>query len=496
MIVIFVHGWSVTDTNTYGYLPEAIAAQAGNYGLTVDIRHIWLGKYISFNDTVNVDDIVRAFDHALHEQIPDGEKIAEFSCITHSTGGPVVREWVERYFGSNGLTDCPLRHLVMLAPANHGSPLAALGKERVGRIKAWFDGVEPGQLVLDWLSLGSQQQIDLATATLDYQPAAAGYFPFVLTGQMIDRKLYDFVNSYLTEPGSDGVVRVSGANMNYSMVKFVESGESAPLKKEYLNELFYVHLLKQEGEMQRPVNVPLGVVPRASHSGKYKGIMRSVTSEKSPKEQVKEILKCFQVSTADEYLQRGSELEILTQKTQKNKHRYITLVFIVEDDEGVPVTDFDLIVLGEKDDDPDDLAKGVFVDRQKNAAHPNHLVYYVDYNNLITKKLTGFRIIARPSRYRLVNKSGQPDDDSVFVAKPENCLSYYRPVEFRVENDAFELRPNETCYINIVLHRCVDKNVFRFDSAESPKMHKEGLILKTETRQDFRKTKPSGDGVN
>lgn len=42
MIVIFVHGWSVTDTNTYGLLPEAIAAQAGSYGLTVDIKHIWL----------------------------------------------------------------------------------------------------------------------------------------------------------------------------------------------------------------------------------------------------------------------------------------------------------------------------------------------------------------------------------------------------------------------------------------------------------------------
>eukprot|EP01031_Cornospumella_fuschlensis_P043536 gene43536-53229_t len=43
----------------------------------------------------------------------------------------------------------------MLAPANFGSALAQLGKGRVGRLKAWFSGVEPGQGVLDWLELGS-----------------------------------------------------------------------------------------------------------------------------------------------------------------------------------------------------------------------------------------------------------------------------------------------------------------------------------------------------
>lgn len=60
----------------------------------------------------------------------------EFSCITHSTGGPVVRAWVERFFGADRLSNLPLKHLIMLAPANHGSALAQLGKARVGRIKS------------------------------------------------------------------------------------------------------------------------------------------------------------------------------------------------------------------------------------------------------------------------------------------------------------------------------------------------------------------------
>jgi len=49
----------------------------------------------------------------------------------------------------------------MLAPANHGSALAKLGKARVGRLKAWFNRIEPGQRILDWLSLGSEGQWQL-----------------------------------------------------------------------------------------------------------------------------------------------------------------------------------------------------------------------------------------------------------------------------------------------------------------------------------------------
>ena len=465
MIVIFVHGWSVTDTNTYGLLPEAIAKQAVDYGLTIDIKHIWLGKYISFDDTVNMSDIVRAFDQALRDQFSEGESISDFSCITHSTGGPVVREWVDHYYGSEHLNNSPLRHLVMLAPANHGSPLAALGKQRVGRIKAWFDDVEPGQLVLNWLALGSQQQIDLSSAYLDYQPAKNRFFPFVLTGQSIDKHFCDFVNSYLSEAGSDGVVRVSGANLNYSMVKLAESNEQKS------NSDSTTYLLKPVGSISRPASTAFGVVPNASHSGKTKGIMRSVVSPTSTKIQVAEILQCLQVNNENEYLTRENQLVALTAKTQKSGNRYMNCVFVIKDDQGVPVNDYDLILLG-KDHDPDKLSKGFFVDRQQNAANKNHLVYYINYDVIMKNKWTGFRVIARPSK----------------------GLSYYHTVEYHLDEINMPLNSNETLYIEIELQRCIDKNVFRFDNAADPELHKKGR-RKTETRCDFKKTKPSGHDV-
>ena len=146
----------MTNTNTYGGLPAALSKASIDFGIDLDIEHIFLGKYISFHDEVTVDDISRAMDKALRDLPGNTEtKIAPFSCISHSTGGPIVRHWVDKYYGVEGFSELPLKHLVMLAPANHGSALAVLGKARVGRIQSWFQGIEPGQKVLDWLCLGN-----------------------------------------------------------------------------------------------------------------------------------------------------------------------------------------------------------------------------------------------------------------------------------------------------------------------------------------------------
>ncbi len=108
MQLVFVHGWSVTSTDTYGNLPRALANAAAGAGLPLDIRHIYLGRYISFNDTVTMDDIARAMDRALRDLPGNSDtQIAPFSCITHSTGGPVVRTWVDRFYGAQNWAQSP-----------------------------------------------------------------------------------------------------------------------------------------------------------------------------------------------------------------------------------------------------------------------------------------------------------------------------------------------------------------------------------------------------
>jgi len=454
MRLIFVHGWSVTNTDTYGELPQALASKASKFGLTINIQHIYLGRYISFHDEVTVDDIARAMNKAL-EDLPGNSKnsIQSFACITHSTGGPVVRHWVDRYFGAERLEDAPLSHLVMLAPANHGSTLAALGKARVGRIQAWFEGVEPGQRVLDWLCLGSDGQWQLNKRYLDYDYIGKGFYPFVLTGQGIDHHFYDFLNRYLVEEGSDGVVRVAGANMNYQYVALKQN-----IDKPVSNRDNSYHL-ELDGGLSCSPHMAIGVYDDRSHSGEDMGIMRS---EPADDRVVTDILDCLKVDNDAAYSARAAVLKIRTETEQQGKSRYGMLVFNIHDDQGerIKENDYDLFLLGGNEYQPDDLPKGFFKDRQMNSK-TGRLVYYLDADKMkgIKDGKLGIRVVARPS-------SG---------------FSYYAEAEFHSDGTSLSdvIQPNETTYVDITLHRFVDEKVFRFD-------------LATDGSNDFKKIKPSG----
>ena len=65
MELVFVHGYSVRNTATYGELPSRLEQELARRGLEVRVDHIYLGKYVSFNDSVTLDDLSRAFDAAV-----------------------------------------------------------------------------------------------------------------------------------------------------------------------------------------------------------------------------------------------------------------------------------------------------------------------------------------------------------------------------------------------------------------------------------------------
>lgn len=224
LTLVFVHGYSVTQLDTYGELALRLRNEGNERGVDIKIEDIFLGRYISFNDEVKLADVSRALETAIQQQILADNPSTRFICITHSTGGPVVRNWWYHYYKNNS-TLCPMSHLIMLAPANHGSALAQLGKSKLSRIKAWFDGVEPGQGVLNWLELGSNEAWELNKDWIksdSKQISPNGIFPFVVTGQDIDHQLYDHLNSYTGEMGSDGVVRVASANLNSRYIKLIQ----------------------------------------------------------------------------------------------------------------------------------------------------------------------------------------------------------------------------------------------------------------------------------
>ncbi len=463
MKLVFIHGWSVTDTRTYAELPEALEQMAPE-GLDLDIEHIYLGKYISFHDEVLLDDVARAFEQARIDVLGD----KEFSCITHSTGGPAIRLWAHLFYGGkNNFAGIPLRHLVMLAPANHGSALARLGKSRISRIYRQIRyGVEPGTGILAWLELGSDGQRELnINGWLHTESAAQRFYPFVITGQTIDNRLYNYIDSYLVEPGSDGVIRVCAANMNYRHLKLEQKNGKSP--KGFDGKK--VNLFKVQGDkVHVSPRTPFAVIPNASHTGDKIGIMGSVTKDNAEtKPVVGAILKALSVQSREDYETIAEQYTKITKRTQqldkKTPDQYAMVVFRIWDDRGNPVNDFDMLLLA-GNFRPDVLPKGFFQDRQRNANIPNSLTYYINCTKMLQaeKGTIGIRINARP----------------------ESGFAYYKPAEFRSDGIPLEavLVPNETLLVDVIMKRYVDEMTCRVDPLATG-------------RGKFSDTKPSGRDI-
>jgi hypothetical protein len=438
MKLVFVHGWSVTDIDTYGELPEVLKREAPAE-LDLEIENIYLGEYISFHDEVTLYDIARAFESARLDKLGENQS---FACITHSTGGPVIRLWLELFYKDN-LSNTPLSHLIMLAPANHGSSLAALGKAKVGRIKAWFSGVEPGVGVLNWLQLGSIGQWDLNTSWLDYKYDDT-FYPFVLSGEKIDNHFYDFLNNYLVEKGSDGVVRLTGANMNYRKLTLKQDSSAEELDAIIDGSTMKAYPLVLDGEIKSSTPCAFEVIKDASHSGDKYGIMGSVKKRKKVKPVVTSIIESLQVNTNAQYQQTIENMKSRTNTVQGKKEKYVMFIFNISDQFSNKINDYDMILLAGNRYEPSKLPKGFFVDRQKNNIS-GHLVYYLNYNKLkdIKDGKFGIRIVARPDK----------------------GFSHYKAAEFRSESITLKevLYPNQTLMVDVILERKISKNTFVLD---------------------------------
>jgi hypothetical protein len=471
-IVLFVHGWSVRNTDTYGALPERLRSEARrDPALGLDVKELWLGEYISFHDEVRIPDIARAFDAAVRREL--GVRAADgFACITHSTGGPVLREWLARHADPKAAR---LSHLIMLAPANFGSALAQLAHSRLARLRTMFEGVEPGLGVLDWLELGSPENLALNLDGLGRRAGAT--LPFVLTGASIDRALYDHVNAYTGELGTDGVVRAASANLNFAHVvlaqeparpsgKGAAKGAAAPLLS--------------ARRLRRAKGIPFALLEGRAHSGDARGVMRSVRDDGRAHPTVDAILECLQVrdarghaALAKRFARHNAEVEA-RQRVERHEvgpfaREYLhdpcaMLVFRVRDDQGDPVKDFE-IVLTSGADNPDALPPGFFIDRQRNRRDPGTVIYYVN-----AAKLLGAPAVVHGGRTQRAALKGAGTLGLKVIPYPQDGFVHYLPCALPASAAqlAAWVRPHETTVVDIVLRRVVREGVFRLTRERTP----------------------------
>lgn len=468
--VVLVHGWSVHNTSTYGELPARLEAES-NDDLRLDVRNIWLGKYVSFQDEVLLDDISRAFESAIRSELDAKSLNAKCICITHSTGGPVIRNWIYKYYVVPGkMNECPVSHLIMLAPANFGSALAILGKMRISRIKSWMEGIEPGKGVLDWLELGSPESWDLNTRWMNSfsgKPMNRTFFPFVISGQSIDRSFYDHVNSYTGEAGSDGVVRLAGANLNAKYHKFVQAQPGVNDSMLPLKEQVSARIVADKSAF--------AIARGRSHSGDEMGILKSIPKKQDDHPTVKLILDCIRVGSGQDYDTLCSRFEVESQKVLtdekvetderfllKDRHfihdQYAMLIFRIRDEYGAPIGNYDIVFTGGKDDSENHLPENFLADKQRNTRAPGNITFYFNTAVMlgskavkfgkkeIRKELTGavslgFKIIP------FTDKGFVHFLPAVLPGTPELLTTF--------------IVPNQTTLVDIEMKRIVHEGVFK-----------------------------------
>jgi hypothetical protein len=486
LVLAFVHGYSVTNLETYGELPLRLRNEGVARGVRIRTEDIFLGRYISFDDSVKLEDVAAALEFAVQQQIP---KNTTFVCITHSTGGPVARTWWRDFYRRRNIK-CPASHVIMLAPANHGSALAQLGKSKLSRVRSWLDGVQPGQGILDWLELGSNGSWNLNKDWIfdgEEQMKRTETFPFVITGQDIDRKLYDHVNSYTGEIGSDGAVRVASANIQSSYLRLIQKPGTQQL---------------EAVEFKSAGATPLRVIRKRSHSGNDMGIMRSVKQELNDlnsSEIVNAIFECVAVSsqgdfsavtekfsretaTAQEDLKIETETNILRKKIYIHD-RYCMVLFRVNDLEGNAITDFDLLLTAGETNDPDLLPTGFFADRQCNRVSLNTITYFINYDIM-----NGTGEVKDPGGEVIRKAVAGIDKLGIIVrARPDKGFVKFIPATIQASKEIFDqvLRPNVTTLIDIYVKRLVNEEVFRFEKIENEKVSR-----------SFKEVKPGENSIS
>lgn len=208
--IVILHGWS-DNSRSFRDLAHFLQTEFG-----AAVQHLYLADWLSLQDEISYGDLAAAMQQAwLGMQLPTAPQSVDL--IVHSTGALVSRHWFTRYYAA---ATNPVKRFLQLAPANFGSPLAHKGRSFYGRaVKGWKQpGFQTGANLLYGLELAADYSRELAKADLF---AAESWYGAgrMLSTILIGNRGYSGISAIANEAGSDGTVRIAGANLNCRYLK-------------------------------------------------------------------------------------------------------------------------------------------------------------------------------------------------------------------------------------------------------------------------------------
>lgn len=467
--VLIIHGWSDTSKSFH---PLANFLDLNGYQAT----ELWLGDYISMDDDVRVADVGKRMGEVIDELITADKLPDSFDVIVHSTGGLVAREWLTKRY--QGIADkCPMKRLIMLAPANYGSKLAAIGKSMLGRIvKGYGSWFHTGTAMLNDLELASPYQWELAQRDIliapddtndDHYYGEDGVWPFVIVGT---HPYPSMLRQIVNEDGADGTVRVCAANLN-------AQGTTIDFRE--------TDLEKAVGSWKSRLNgfsIPLAVLPTRTHGSITDPDRADDDNQEDIKETQEEksqlgnlILQALRCETFKTYMEIQEEWDSLSENTASLHsrpqidtpeiyHQYMQANFSVTDDYGQFVMDYFLEFFSNTSKRNDNanvyLNKSVIEDVKVNSQNAASRNIYFDRTDLVEGYYQQVPGRDDPVLYM-----------SISAASPGKNINYFEsekigaemqiPIHCKQDSAARWLKRNSTHFVKIIIPRLPNRNVFK-----------------------------------
>jgi len=330
-ITLIIHGWSDCSSSFKKLKDYLVENKVGT------VQTILYADYESREDNITFNDVIDGLNDQMKKNgiiDADGNKLKDVNVIVHSTGGLVIRHWIWQYYANDTqrIDQCPVKRLVMLAPANFGSPLAHRGKSFLGSLfkGRWKIGdfLEVGRNLLNGLELASPYQWDLA-----HEDVLGGKAYYnrnkIQTTILVGLNDYEGLRGWVNKPGTDGTVVIAGTSIDTAKLVLDFSRPPEETGKAHYEWAF----------TKPPDDFAFGVIDGVDHG--------SIVDPTSPKSGNKGIvggfvLRALKTKTPQEFAKLVDDLEAYTDYSyqQTSKPKYQQFVLHAVDDLGDPIRDF------------------------------------------------------------------------------------------------------------------------------------------------------------
>lgn len=487
--VVLIHGYSsesptpdpISIGNIYGDLPQRLRA-------SYEVVEVDLSRYVSLNDSVSIQDIARALNRALLEQHSDLLQ-SGFHVVIHSTGALVIRTWI-RLFSPK---PSPVRNLVYLAGANLGSGWASIGQGQVSRWGRFvFErGAQRGVKVLQALELGASPTIDLHLSFTQSESRMLEDYrvqEFIIIGTQADPDWFEFPIRYAHEDGSDGVVRVAAANLNFNHLVIEPNDAAALLAWPVIHTAvqaaaaqadfpeYYAMTAQSYAGKDRPL-VACGIPYRCAHAGDEMGIVSGTV----PRAQVERMLK-LALETPERTMaayqravtafDRETALTFETAKTMQKpaffnflddpRNQYdphAQIIFRLRDQDGlpIPIASSDIFFVSEQGEKGTIPIQSIIEHTVVSGIAPNVIVFYLRTQRFDRRAKDWLDRLGNVRDFALEITAIEP------AAPTQNPLISYLPLRIPLTNKQLKvlIQPHRSTIIDVTLLRLPSPDVYQ-----------------------------------